>query len=146
MPDIKRHASATWLGDLQKGHSTASVPSGALKDTPVTANSRFGSDPGTNPEELIAAAHASCFSMQLSGLLSAAGHPPKQIQTNATLSMRKTETGFKIFKMHLDTTATVEGIDNAAFQKIAEKAKTICPVSNLLAPGLEELTLSAKLG
>jgi osmotically inducible protein OsmC len=84
--------------------------------------------------------------MQLSALLSATGHPPRQIQTNATLSMRKTDTGFKIFNMHLDTTATVDGIDNAAFQAAAEKAKTICPVSSLLAPGLEELTLYAKLG
>lgn len=145
MPDIERRASATWIGDLQKGQATASVPSGALKDTPISVSSRFGDAPGTNPEELIAAAHASCFSMQLAALLSADGHPPKQIQTNATLSMRKVESGFKIFKMHLDTTGTIEGIDQATFQAAAEKAKTICPVSGLLTPGLEELTLNARL-
>jgi len=145
MPDIERRASATWTGDLQKGSGTASVPSGALKDVKISVGSRFGNETGSNPEELIAAAHASCFSMQLSALLSQEGHPPQTIRTNVTLSMRPVAGGFQIFKIHLDTEGKVPGIDETAFRAAAEKAKEICPVSGLLKPGLEALTLNAKL-
>ena len=145
MADIVRHANATWTGDIQKGRAVADVPSGALKNVSITAGSRFGEEPGTNPEELIAAAHASCFSMQLSALLSREGHPPQEIRTHATLTMRRLEAGFKIYKIHLATEGKVPGIDEAAFRTVAEKAKEVCPVSGLLKPGLETLTLEAKL-
>src|SRR5712692_3351613 len=111
MPDIQRTSSAVWTGDLLKGSGKASTPSGVLGDTPITVPSRFGNAEGSNPEELIAAAHASCFSMQLSALLSQAGHPPKEIHTKTTLTLRQVEGGFKIVKMHLDSEGNVPGID-----------------------------------
>lgn len=145
MPDIIRHASATWKGDIRGGTGTASTQSGALKDTTVTFASRFGDEPASNPEELLAAAHASCFSMKLSGVLGAGGHTPTEIRTKATLTMSQVEGGFKITKVHLDVEATVEGIDAEGFAAAASEAKENCPVSVLLKPGLEELTLDAKL-
>jgi len=145
MADIERRASAIWTGDLQKGSGPASVTSGALKDVKISVGSRFGNESGSNPEELIAAAHGACFSMQLSGVLSQEGHPPESIHTNVTLSMRPVAGGFKIFKIHLDTEGKVPGIDETAFRAAAEKAKEICPVSGLLKPGLEVLTVNAKL-
>ena len=106
---------------------------------------RFGEDHGSNPEELIAAAHASCFSMAFSGALARAGFPPEEIKTTATVTLQKGEAGFSIVAIHLDTAAKVPGIDEAAFSTAAEGAKAGCPVSRLLAPGLQSLTLDARL-
>jgi osmotically inducible protein OsmC len=146
MPDILRHASATWAGDLQSGTGTASSESGALRDAKVSFASRFNEPvTGSNPEELIAAAHASCFSMALAGNLSRRGHVPQEIRTQATLTLHKGESGSKITKIHLDTEGVVAGLDQAAFAEAAEKTKQTCPVSVLLLPGLEEATVSAKL-
>ncbi len=144
MPDITRTGNATWSGDV-KGRGTASTPSGALEDVTMTIPSRFQNEAGSNPEELIAAAHAACFSMQLGVLLARAGTPAEEIRTQANLTMRQVEGGWKIYKIHLDTDANVPGIDEATFKATAEKAKEICPVSGLLKPGLEQLTLDAKL-
>ena len=145
MPDIQRHASATWNGDLQSGTGKASTESGALRDATITYPSRFEEGTGSNPEELIAAAHAACFSMALSGGLSRQGHPPQEIRTRATLTLRRGASGFEIAAIHLDTEGRVAGIDQAAFREAAEAAKENCPVSRLLKPGLGELTLDARL-
>ena len=145
MPDLLRHATGTWAGDLTSGTGTASTESGALTNARVTFPSRFENAGGSNPEELLAAAHASCFSMALSAGLSRQGHPPTQIRTKATLTLNKGEKGFKITKIHLDTEGEVPGIDEATFKRAAEDAKAGCPVSVLLTPGLEAVTLDAKL-
>jgi len=145
MPDILRHGSGTWAGSLQSGTGTASTESGALRDAKVSFGSRFEEATGSNPEELIAAAHASCFSMALSATLGAQGYTPNEIRTKATLTLNKGPSGFKITGIHLDTEGSVPGIDEATFKQAAETAKETCPVSALLKPGLENLTLDAKL-
>lgn len=145
MPDILRHATASWAGDLRSGIGKASTESGALQDATITFPSRFEDGTGSNPEELIAAAHAACFSMALSAGLSQQGTPPEEIKTKATLTLRKDESGFKITGIHLETEGKVPGIDEAAFKEAAEGAKENCPVSVLLKPGLESLTLAARL-
>jgi osmotically inducible protein OsmC len=145
MPDFLRHANARWAGDLPSGKGLVSTESGALKDAQVTFVSRFGSGAGSNPEELIAAAHAACFSMALANNLSKAGHTPGEIRTKATLTLNQGPGGFKITKIHLDTEGSVPGIDQAAFAEAAEQTKKTCPVSVLLLPGLEEATVSARL-
>jgi osmotically inducible protein OsmC len=145
MPDLLRYATGSWAGDLMSGTGKASTPSGALQDATITFPSRFEDAAGSNPEELIAAAHAACFSMALSAGLGREGHTPKEIRTKATLTLRKDESGFKITKIHLETEGQVPGIDQATFKQAAEGAKENCPVSVLLKPGLEELTLDARL-
>jgi osmotically inducible protein OsmC len=146
MIQIERSAEAVWSGDLINGKGSTTTQTGALRQVPYSFKTRFENDQqGTNPEELIAAAHASCFSMAFSKLLADAGHAPKEVRTTAKLTLAKTETGFKITKINLETTGTVDGMDEATFQKTAEKAKEGCPVSQLLKPGLEQLTLTAKL-
>jgi osmotically inducible protein OsmC len=145
MPDILRRASASWSGDLASGTGTASTESGALRDARVSFKSRFEDGAGSNPEELIAAAHAACFSMALANNLSKQGNVPQEIRTQATLTLHRGESGFKITKIHLDTEGVVAGIDQAAFDEAAEKTKQTCPISVLLLPGLEEATVSAKL-
>jgi lipoyl-dependent peroxiredoxin len=145
MPDILRHASATWAGDLRSGTGSASTESGALKDAKIAFVSRFENEPGSNPEELLAAAHAACFSMALSANLGRQGLTPKEIRTRATVTLNKGEAGFKITKVHLETEGEVPGIDQAGFAEAAEKTKQTCPVSVLLLPGLEEATVSARL-
>lgn len=146
MPDILRHGTATWRGDLMSGTGTASSESGALRDAKVSFTSRFEAPvTGSNPEELIAAAHAACFSMALSGVLAREGHVPEEIHTEATLTLTKGTAGFKIVKVHLETRGKAPGMDEAAFKKAAESAKETCPVSVLLKPGLQELTLDAHL-
>ena len=128
----------------QAVHSGTTGSSG-LRDLNYSFHSRFETGPGTNPEELIAAAHASCFSMALSKILGDQGKTPERISTQATLTMAKTDTGFKITKVHLATEGRVPGFDEAGFRQAAEKAKDNCPISVLLKPGLEEVTLEAKL-
>ncbi len=144
MANIVRTATASWKGDLRSGVGKTSTPSGALHDTRITFSTRFENEPGANPEELIAAAEAACFSMALSADLGRAGFTPTAINTTATLTMA-TDGGFRIVGIHLDTEATVPGLNAAKFQEVAAKTKDGCPVSTLLKPGLQSLTLSAKL-
>jgi len=138
-----RHASARWAGGLKDGKGTIDSPSGALKGVPYSWSMRFEEAPGTNPEELIAAAHAACFSMAFSGELGKAGMTPQSIDTRASLTFEKTNVGFTITTIHLDTTAKVPGADRHKFLEAAEAAKKNCPVSRLLNANI---TLDAKLG
>jgi osmotically inducible protein OsmC len=132
MPAILRTATGTWHGDLRSGKGTIGATSGVLKDTPFTFATRFENARGTNPEELIAAAHAACFSMAFSNYLSQQGHVPDTISTKATIRL---EDG-RIHTMHLETRGKVAGLDNETFKRLAEDAEKKCPVSNLLRPGL----------
>jgi osmotically inducible protein OsmC len=145
MPEIKREGRAVWKGGLKDGSGTTSSQSGFLKDLPYSVPSRFESAKGSNPEEMIAAAHASCYSMMLSKILGDQNKTASQISTTATLTMRMDASGPKISGIHLVTEATVPGMDAAAFKKAADEAKEKCPVSVLLKPGLETLTLDARL-
>ncbi|MBA2665025.1 MAG: OsmC family protein [Bradymonadaceae bacterium] len=145
MVDLKRSAQAVWKGDLKTGNGTSSTKSDAFKDLPYSFATRFENQPGTNPEELIAAAHASCFSMALANILASDGHTPESIHTVAQVTLRKGDAGFKVVAVHLQTEGNVPGIDAAAFQEAAQKAKEKCPISVLLKPGLEELSVEATL-
>ncbi len=129
---MNRSASAVWRGGLKDGKGVFSTQSGALSDVPYTFRTRFEGDPGTNPEELIAAAHAGCFSMALSSELGKAGMAPASIETTATATFERTEAGFAITSIHLAVTAKVPGARPEAFQRAAEDAKRGCPVSRLL--------------
>ncbi len=140
MPAIQRIANGTWHGDLKSGTGSIDAISGVLKDTPFSFATRFENAKGTNPEELIAAAHAACYSMAFSNYLSQQGHVPDTIATKATISL---EDG-KINKMHLETRGRVAGLDNATFKRLADEAEKKCPVSNLLRNGLT-ITLDAAL-
>ena len=141
MAAILRSASGTWHGNLRHGKGTIDAPaSGVLKDTPFSFATRFENAKGTNPEELIAAAHAACYSMAFSHYLSEQGHVPDTIVTKATISL---EDG-KIHAMHLETRGKVAGVDNENFKRLADEAEKKCPVSNLLRPGLT-ITLDASL-
>jgi osmotically inducible protein OsmC len=140
--EMQRKASAVWKGGLKDGKGTVSSASGVLNNTPYSFTTRFENVPGTNPEELIAAAHAGCFSMALSGQLGAANLTAESISTTATLTMDKLDSGWTITAVHLEVTAKVPGADAAAFNKAAENAKSGCPVSKLLKA---EITMTAKL-
>ena len=140
--NIKRKASAQWNGGLKDGKGTISTDSGVLRDTQYSFGTRFEDGVGTNPEELIGAAHAGCFSMALSGQLTNAGTPPESIRTTATVKMEKTDAGFTVAGVHLDVTARVPGIDQAAFDTAANNAKSGCPISRLLNA---TITMDAKL-
>jgi lipoyl-dependent peroxiredoxin len=137
-----RNAEAVWEGDLKSGKGTMKLGSGAYQGQYSFA-SRFEQGTGTNPEELIAAAHAGCFSMALSHALAQAGHPPKRVHTTAKVHLEKTEGGFAIPRIDLVTEAQVPGIDATAFRQQAESAKQNCPVSKLLKAA--QITLDAKL-
>jgi osmotically inducible protein OsmC len=139
---MDRKASAHWQGGLKDGHGTVSTASGVLNQTQYSFATRFESGIGTNPEELLAAAHAGCFSMALSAQLDGAGMKAEAIDTKATLTFEKTEAGFTITKVHLDLTAKIPGADAEKFQKAAADAKAGCPVSRLFKA---EITLDAKL-
>ncbi len=139
---MQRKASAVWKGGLKDGKGVVSSGSGVLSNTPYSFATRFESTPGTNPEELIAAAHAGCFSMALSAQLGNANLTPSSIDTSATLTLEKLEAGWTITTVHLDVVGRVPGADNAAFQKAAENAKSGCPVSKVLNA---KITMSAKL-
>lgn len=139
---MKRKASAVWQGGLKDGKGTISTDSGILANTQYSFSTRFEDGAGTNPEELIAAAHAGCFSMALSGQLGAAGLTAESIKTTASVSLEKTDAGFAITKVHLDVTAKVPGADQAAFEKATTNAKTGCPVSKVLNA---EITMTATL-
>ncbi len=137
-----RKASAVWEGPMTEGRGVMRFGSGAFEG-PYTFLSRFDSAPGTNPEELIGAAHAGCFSMAFSGLLGTKGHPPKRIETAAEVTIVKVGEGFKITDIALKTVAEVPGIEEAAFLELAETAKKTCPVSQALT-GVK-ITLDASL-
>lgn len=139
---MQRTAKARWNGSGAEGSGTLTTQSGTLENVPYSAKMRFGDDKGTNPEELIAAAHAGCYSMALAFDLVRAGHQPQSIETEANLTIERQEAGWRIVKIHLDTTATVPGLGEEEFRKIAEASKAGCPVSNVLKA---EITLSAKL-
>jgi osmotically inducible protein OsmC len=139
---MERKASAIWKGGLKDGKGAVSSASGVLSSTPYSFSTRFEDTPGTNPEELIAAAHAGCFSMALSGQLGAANLTASSIETTATLTLEKLESGFAITKIHLDVVGHIPGTDAAAFEKAAQNAKSGCPVSKLLKA---DITMTAKL-
>ena len=139
---MKRKASAVWTGGLKDGTGTISTQSGVLSDTQYSFSTRFEDGTGTNPEELIAAAHAGCFSMALSGQLGNAGMTAENISTSATVTLDKTDAGFTITAVHLDVVARIPGADQQAFETATNNAKAGCPVSRLLKA---EITMDAKL-
>ena len=142
---IERRAHATWEGDLRSGSGRFDVGSGAIGGQEVTFASRFEDSGGkTSPEELIAAAHATCLSMALANGLAQAGYPPTRLETDAVATLDQRESGFRIISMRLTVRGQVDGIDEDAFRAAAEEAKAGCPVSNALV-GNVEITLDAAL-
>jgi len=139
---MQRKASAVWKGGLKDGKGSISAPGGVLANTPYSFTTRFENAPGTNPEELIAAAHAACFSMAFSAQLGGANLTPESISTNVTLSLDKLDSGWTITASHLDVVGRVPGADAATFQKYAEAAEKGCPVSKVLNA---KITMTAKL-
>lgn len=139
---IQKKGSAEWQGSLKQGKGTVSTESGVLKQNPYGFNTRFEGQAGTNPEELIGAAHASCYSMALSMILGEADLEPESIKTEATVTLEQDDSGFTISAIHLDTTARIPGADQAKFDEAANKAKEGCPVSKLFNA---RITLDAKL-
>jgi osmotically inducible protein OsmC len=137
---VERTATGVWHGDLKTGNGTFGASSGVFSDIPFSFATRFENAPGTNPEELIAAAHAACFSMAFSNYLATNGHVPDEITTKATITLD----GGKILKSHLVTRGRVTGMDDATFKRMADEAEKKCPVSNLLRPGLA-ISLDAAL-
>jgi osmotically inducible protein OsmC len=129
---MKRSASAVWRGGLKDGKGTVSSESGVLSSTPYNFRMRFENEKGTNPEELIAAAHAACFSMALSAQLDGAGLKADSIETTATVTLDKVGEGFSVTSSHLKTAVKIPGADKAAFEKAANDAKSGCPISKLL--------------
>jgi osmotically inducible protein OsmC len=140
---MERKASAVWKGNLKDGQGAVSSASGILSNTKYSFATRFESAPGTNPEELIAAAHAACYSMALSAQLTGAKLTPESINTNATLTLEKLESGWAITAVHLDVVAKVPGATAESFNKAAQDAKANCPVSKVLNA---KITMDAKLG
>lgn len=139
---VTREAQAAWEGDLEQGQGTMELGGGAL-EVPYCFGSRFEDGSGGNPEELIGAAHAGCFSMALAHELGEAGHSPVRVATTAKVHLKKSADGFDIPKIELDTEADVPGVDDATFQQIAEAAKQGCPVSKALAA--TDIRLNARL-
>jgi osmotically inducible protein OsmC len=137
-----RKASAVWNGSLKEGKGTISTDSKVLSNAQYSFSTRFENGIGTNPEELIAAAHAGCFTMALSGQLGSAGITPEFLETTAGVTLEKTEAGFTITKVHLDVTGKIPGDDAAAFEKAAQNAKAGCPISRLLKA---EISMTARL-
>lgn len=145
MADIRRHATANWKGTPKDGGGGLSAESGEFSGVNYSFPSRFQHESGSNPEELIGAAHAACFNMVVAEDLSAQGNPPDELQTRATVTLQEDGGNYQITEIHLETTATVDGVDREKFQKIAEGARDSCPVSQLLKPGLEKVTMEANL-
>lgn len=140
---MQRKASAVWKGSLREGKGTISTESGVLKDTQYSFHARFEDGSGTNPEELIAAAHAGCFTMALSGELTKAKLTADSLETTAEVTMERLEAGPTVTKIHLKTRAKVPGASKEAFSSAANTAKTNCPISRLLKAA--EITLDAEL-
>ena len=139
---MKRKASAVWRGGLKDGKGAISMESGTLKEAQYSFGTRFENGVGTNPEELIAAAHAGCFSMAFSAELGKAGITPESINTTATITMEKTDAGFSVTQSHHDVTAKVSGADQAKVIEIANAAKAGCPISRVLKANI---TMDAKV-
>jgi len=139
---MQRTASAAWSGGLKDGKGSISTQSGVLSDTQYSFGTRFENGKGTNPEELIAAAHAGCFTMALSAQLGTMNFTPQSLRTTATVTLEKLEAGWTISKIHLDVKAQIAGISADAFQSAAASAKANCPVSRLFKA---EITLNASL-
>jgi len=139
---MNRKASAFWQGGLKDGRGTVSTESGALSQLAYSFRTRFENEKGTNPEELIGAAHAGCFSMALSAQLGEAGMTPSRIETTATVTLEKETEGFAVTTIHLDVSATIPGADEAKFQAAANKAKEGCPISKLFKA---KITMQARL-
>jgi lipoyl-dependent peroxiredoxin len=137
-----KKASAIWKGGIKDGSGTISTETGVLNEAPYGFKSRFENGKGTNPEELIAAAHAGCFSMALSLMLGEAGMTAQKIETHAAITLEKVGEGFSITASHLEVTATIPGADAAKFEEVANKAKAGCPVSKVLNA---KITMNAKL-
>lgn len=138
-----RKASAEWNGGIRSGGGSLRTESGALS-SPYNFSGRFEQGSGTNPEELLAASHAGCYSMALSGNLERAGKPATKISTEAACTIEKADAGFKVTKMHLTVRAGVPGIDDAEFQKVAAQTKDTCPISGVMKDNVE-VTVDAKL-
>ena len=139
---MQRNASAHWSGGLKDGKGTITSASGILKDTPYSFGTRFESQPGTNPEELIAAAHAGCFTMALSGQLGAAGMTAQALDTTATVTLEKLDSGFAVTTIHLQVKAKIPGADKTKFDLAAKNAKEGCPISKLFNA---KITMDAEL-
>lgn len=139
---MERTASAVWNGSLKEGKGTITTQSGVLSDAPYSFVTRFENGKGTNPEELIAAAHAGCFTMALSAQLGTMNFTPQTLRTSAKLTLEKLDAGWTISKIHLDVSARVPGISASAFESAAASAKANCPVSRLLKA---EITMNAHL-
>jgi len=139
---MKRTASAIWSGDLKSGHGALATHSGVLKETPYSFATRFETAAGTNPEELIAAAHAGCFTMALSASLGRAGFTPKRLATQASVSLEQVSGNWTITGVHLENEAWIPGISEEKFQQVAADAKANCPVSRLLRA---DISLNARL-
>ena len=139
---MNRKASAIWQGGLKEGKGTISTESGVLSQTQYSFGTRFENGKGTNPEELIAAAHAGCFSMAFSAELGKSGMTPASIETSATVTLEKLDSGWTVTKVHLDVKAKIPGAEAAVFNTAAETAKANCPISRLLKA---EITMSATL-
>ena len=139
---MQRNASAHWTGGLKDGKGTLTAPGGVLKDTPYSFHTRFESQPGTNPEELIAAAHAGCFTMALSAQLGNTGMTAQALDTTATVTLDKTDAGFTITAVHLQVKARIPGADKSKFDEAAANAKQGCPISRLLNA---KITMDAQL-
>jgi osmotically inducible protein OsmC len=142
LKNMKRKASAIWRGGLKEGNGAISTESGVLKETQYSFGTRFESGVGTNPEELIAAAHAGCFSMAFAAELGKVGITPESIQTTATITLEKTDAGFTVTASHLEVTARIPGTDRAKVLEVANAAKAGCPISRLLKA---TITMDAKI-
>jgi len=138
-----RNGSAEWHGDVQNGSGTVTVGDGVFEGA-YSYDSRFGAGKGTNPEQLLAAAHASCFTMALSNILSATGHAPESLRTSARVQLRNIDGVPTLARIDLETEGRVTGVDEQQFQAHADEAKRVCPVSRALA-GIPEIVLTAKL-
>ncbi|MBX3300813.1 MAG: OsmC family protein [Nitrospira sp.] len=139
---MKRNASAEWSGDLKTGKGRVTTVSGVLSKTPYSFGTRFENGPGTNPEELIAAAHAGCFTMALSAQLGEAGLVAEKLETTATLTFEKLDAGWTVTQIHLDVKGKVPNVDTTAWEKTTQAAKAGCPISRLLNT---TITMDAKL-
>ena len=139
---MKRKASAVWQGGLKDGKGTVSSESGVLQNSAYSFGTRFENGKGTNPEELIAAAHAGCFTMAFSAQLGERGYTPEKLETSATITLEKVDAGWSVTAVHLDVRGTVPKADAAAFQQAVNAAKTGCPISRLLNT---TITMDAKL-
>lgn len=139
---MDRFATAVWQGGIKDGKGSLTTETGVLSNTPYSFSARFENGAGTNPEELIAAGHAGCFTMDLSGRLERANMVAEKLQTKATVTLDKGEKGFAVTRIHLEVLAKIPNVDKSAFQSAVERAKESCPISRLLNT---EITVSARL-